>query len=785
MKSKLLFSLFTLLISLCSLSTFAQDGKLTVRGSVTDAAGEMLVGAHLSFAPISSPDQKTDAVSDKEGRFEVKLPLNYYTLRVTYTGYASYEARVECVDSIQMLPIVLQESSSELAGVEVKANRISYNTKGYVASIANDPLFKTRNLAEAMRMLPGLYLKDNEFNAYGEKIGSVFVNNKRLMYKGSALVSYLSTLQAKNIVSVQVLNSTADPLLTDKMAFVIKITTTSAEDGGNATVGVLASASSVNDFLVKPTLNIQQRIGKWSMFLMPNYTPRSMLNRGMKSTTTLFESGVVRKETQMSHLKYKPTLWLTGGLAYEFDKNNNLSLNLSGMHQKRLQTAETHNDIFEDSQRTDATDGYVGERRKINYFEGMLNYFGELPVATLYGSLNYAFKEDDGHTDRRQTLADGQQNLFGQDKMAYYHLLSASLSATWKVAKGHKVITSATATQWDNKNNYCQPQNQEAGRYRYLYKESSFDGSLGYEYSKRAWEVSVGSRYLKSHMKPQVVQDGKTADYTRNVGKFLPFATLTYVYDQQRYKTITLQYERTYDFSNLLAMDPTTDWRSEYSYNKGNPNLDPGFTDKVALQTRIGKFDIRGRFENDLSNVTTYALDDAGNEVHSYDNGLHVQSLFFFLGFPLVEFSDQWRLDYYATYLWKKEKYESRKRVTSQVTGGFTLMGTLPGRINFNCSATLNSPQRSFYTNIYSLGIVDASLGKWFWKNKWYARLSCNYFFLTRTSEQTPVLRTDSRFDRAMLTVNLSLSYRLKWGNKRARVNSNRVISTEAMRMNN
>lgn len=131
-----------------------------------------------------------------------------------------------------------------------------------------------------MRMLPGLYLKDGEFQAYGENIGSVFVNNKRLMYTGSALVGYLRTLQAKNIVSVQVLNSTADPLLTDKMAFVLKITTKRYEDGGNATVGASAKASNVYDFQAKPTLNIQQRIGKWSMFLLPDYTPRSVLNRG-------------------------------------------------------------------------------------------------------------------------------------------------------------------------------------------------------------------------------------------------------------------------------------------------------------------------------------------------------------------------------------------------------------------------------------------------------------------------------------------------------------------------
>ncbi len=783
MKSKLVFLLLISLV-FSFLPTFAQDGRLTVKGSVTDASGEKLAGAHLCFASLGNPDQKTDAVSDQEGRFEVKLALDYYTLRVTYTGYAPYEARVECIDSISMPPIVLRESSNELAGVVVKADRISYNTKGYVANIANDPLFKPHNLTEAMRMLPGLNLQDGEFRAFGEAIGSVFVNNKRMMFKGAALVSYLSTLQAKNIVSVQVLNSTADPLLSDKNAFVLKITTANAEDGGNATIGVTTLASNVYDFEAKPTANIQQRIGKWSMFLMPDYTPRSMLNRGMKNTTTLFETGVVRKGTQMTHLKYKPTLWLTGGLAYEFNKNHNVSLNFSGLHQKRLQTAETHNDIFENDQPAGMSDGYVSERRKINQFTGMLSYLGELPFVSLFAKLDYAFKEDDGQTRRTQAIGDGQESLFCQDKMAYYHLFSGALSATWKLTTAHKVTTSATMTHWNNNTNYNQPLAEEANRYRYLYKESSFDGSLGYEYTLGAWDVNVGTRYLKTHMKPLVAQDGKAAYYTRDINKLLPFATLTYVYDMKQYKTITLQYERTYDFSSLIAMDPAVNWRSEYAYSQGNPGLNPGYNDAVSLQTRVGKVIIRGKFQNSLSGVGTYALDDAGNEIHSFDNGLHAQSLFCYVAFPLVKFCDSWRLNYHATYLWKMESYGRQKQVASQVTGGFTLMGTLPGQISFNGSAALNSPQRSMFTNLYYLGNIDASLGKWFLKNKWHAVLSCSYTFLSRSSVCTSVLRTDSRFDRSMLMVNLLLSYRVKWGNKRARVNSNRVISTEAMRMN-
>lgn len=94
---------------------------------------------------------------------------------------------------------------------------------------------------------------------------------------------------------------------------------------------------------------------------------------------------------------------------------------------------------------------------------------------------------------------------------------------------------------------------------------------MGYEYHKGLWNVNIGTNYLKSHMKPMVEQAGETGSYNYNVNKFLPFATITYMFNEAKYETVTLQYERSYDFSILSAMDPTTDWRSEYAYNREIP----------------------------------------------------------------------------------------------------------------------------------------------------------------------------------------------------------------------
>ena len=124
------------------------------------------------------------------------------------------------------------------------------------------------------------------------------------------------------------------------------------------------------------------------------------------------------------------------------------------------------------------------------------------------------------------------------------------------------------------------------------------------------------------------------------------------------------------------------------------------------------------------------------------------------------------------------------KSKAGQVAGGFDVMGTLPGNINLNCEATLNSPQRSFYTSLYALGGASVSLGKWFLKNRLRAGLSCSYSFLTHTTTKTSQYRSDFRFDRSVLSASLSVSYKFKWGNKRAWVKTNRVVSKEAMRMN-
>jgi len=74
--------LMTLLLgALLPLSAGAQTGTINVRGTVTDVAGEPIIGANILIQGTSS-----GTVTDYDGNFTLQAPANG-VLEVSYIGY--------------------------------------------------------------------------------------------------------------------------------------------------------------------------------------------------------------------------------------------------------------------------------------------------------------------------------------------------------------------------------------------------------------------------------------------------------------------------------------------------------------------------------------------------------------------------------------------------------------------------------------------------------------------------------------------------------------------------
>jgi hypothetical protein len=89
----------------------AQTGE--IQGNVTDASGEVLVGAAIK---VTAHKQYFGSVTDIDGNYIVKVPAGEYSINVSYTGYNTQQINKVLVkaDSITIVNIQLPEDTRSL-----------------------------------------------------------------------------------------------------------------------------------------------------------------------------------------------------------------------------------------------------------------------------------------------------------------------------------------------------------------------------------------------------------------------------------------------------------------------------------------------------------------------------------------------------------------------------------------------------------------------------------------------------------------------------------------------
>ena len=137
--------LFLLLIAVCAIS-LGMSAQQVVRGQVTDANGEPLIGATIQ--PVGGGN---GAATDINGEFSLNLPYNVKTLKVSYVGYNTQELPVQ-----PNMAITLSDSGTALDEVMVVAYGTAKKTSytGSAEAVTNKKL-ELRPVTDATKALEG------------------------------------------------------------------------------------------------------------------------------------------------------------------------------------------------------------------------------------------------------------------------------------------------------------------------------------------------------------------------------------------------------------------------------------------------------------------------------------------------------------------------------------------------------------------------------------------------------------------------------------------------------
>ncbi|MEZ5042554.1 MAG: SusC/RagA family TonB-linked outer membrane protein [Saprospiraceae bacterium] len=121
----------------------------TISGTVTDDAGESLIGA-----TILAKGTTTGTVTDFDGKYSLSLPAGATTLVISYTGFATEEVTVGVSDVID---VTLSESAEQLTEVVVTGLGIRKEKKalGYAVTTLGTKDIELRPEADVARVLRG------------------------------------------------------------------------------------------------------------------------------------------------------------------------------------------------------------------------------------------------------------------------------------------------------------------------------------------------------------------------------------------------------------------------------------------------------------------------------------------------------------------------------------------------------------------------------------------------------------------------------------------------------
>jgi len=280
-----------------------QDNTLVVKGTVTDARGEPIIGANII-------EKKTTngVITDIDGNFTLSVTQNAI-LQISYIGYIAQEIPT---DGRSMYSIILKEDTKNLDEVVVVGYGVQkkINLTGSVASVKFDEEMSNRPITNASQALsgkiPGLWVnqtsgKPGDDAAQLRVRGWGTLNNSNPLIIIDGVEGAFNQINPNDIESITVLKDAAS----------------AAIYGSKAANGVILVTTKMGELDQKTQISLTsyagvQTIGRKYDLIDNSAEHMQMINRGLSNvgSTPLFSESLISNfQNGTDKYKYPNTNW--------------------------------------------------------------------------------------------------------------------------------------------------------------------------------------------------------------------------------------------------------------------------------------------------------------------------------------------------------------------------------------------------------------------------------------------------------------------------------------------
>jgi iron complex outermembrane receptor protein len=618
-----------LLVLFTALSASAQ----TITGTAKESTGQPLSGATITLYKDSAIAKLAVTTETGTYRFEAIQP-GTYRVGTSFVGATPvFSAPFTVADAPVSVPdLVITKVSSNLQGVtvtarkpvvEVKADKMIVNVEGTINATGSDAL-------ELLRKSPGVMVdKDDNLSVSGKNGVQVFIDGRPTPLSGQDLANYLKTLQAAQIEAIEIINNPGARYEAAGNAGIINIKLKKNKSfGTNGSVNAGYNQGYYPKYNGGFSLNYRNQ----NINLFGNYNYNHSENRSTISIVrtvldTLFDQHSTSRFTMNSH-SFK------AGIDYTINKQSSVGVIVNGMFADPTMFNDSRTPIvYQPTKTTDRilqAQNYGDMKRNNLNFNLNYNYTGKEGKSLI---LNADHGMYDISTDQLQP--NSYFNPAGNVLLnsVIYQMYSptkinaSSLKADYeqnfakgKLGFGGKFNYTTTDNDFqrfnfDQSGTVKSLDNDRSNRFKYT--ENINAGYVNYNRALKGFMVQAGLRVentISEGVSTGLKQNGNgytatLSSFDRSYVDFFPSAAITY--NKNPMKQWNLTYSRRIDRPAYQDLNPFEFKMDEYTFQKGNINLRPQYTNSIGLtHTYKYKLNITANYSH-VKDIFTQLIDTA------------------------------------------------------------------------------------------------------------------------------------------------------------------------------
>ncbi len=764
-------------------STFNLLYSQTISGTVEDASMQPVPYANIILKDTNQKLIKAGISNDK-GAFTLKgITNDTYQLTISSIGFVSYNKTLTFSNnSLALGAITLEQNTEALEEVTVTSKKpiVEVQPDKTVFNVAETITSSGNNSLDVLRKAPGVRVDNNDDIIVEGKNGVlIYIDDRQSFLQGDDLTTFLQSLQADEIESIEIITQPSSKYDAAGNAGIINIRL--KREKGLGTVGSFTNTLTYGDFLRNSSqLGITTKTKEWTF--NANYsnfigTSTNFINLYRIQGDNIFDARSESENDVTNHNIRTSTEYIINP-KNTIEASANLSL--------RDASSETNSRTPIIQRDTGVIDSILlapnSNKNETLNLNTNINYrYKDTVGRSLLIDLNYGRYQRTRFNNQPNFYITSEgdplnENITAQDTPIDIDIYVTKADYEQKLGKGTLSLGSKLSfIKTDNTFDFFTVQNgmrslDQNRSNTFTYDERVTAAYVNYNFGINKLKIQTGLRMENTDSRGDLnatrQNDNKTVQ--RNYTDWFPSGGLTYQVSQNH--SLALLYSRRIQRPNYQALNPFEFQLDELSFRRGNPFLQPQYTDNIKL-SHTYKYTLTTSLSYSFINDFFAQVTEAEGENRNFINTRNVANqevINLSVSYP-KKINDWWSI-YMSGYIFYsdfKPTDPSFIAVDQTTYGGYAQSTfTLAKGLTFELSGWYSSP--SIWGGTYStesLGSLNIGIQKkW---DHWTVKLAGNDILYTipwRGTTQFGDLFIDGNGGSDSRTIQCYISY--SFGNK-------------------